>query len=321
MTLYAKPLVVPAWAQSAGSTDLVEPANSFVQAGWLSSATPPARQYFNWVLNYATTGVRYLMQNGIALYDPSESYPTYGICQDSSGILYQSLIANNVGNTPSTTIGTAWELLPYVTIASLPGRLSGYVTQVNLTAQLGQYVLSSVLASELTSYVTNTSLSSTLANYVTQTALTSDLTAYVLTSAMAGYLAPKANLASPALTGTPTAPTPITSDNTSNIATTAFVKNVLAGSSAALFAASGYFIDEVTGFKVNWGTIAGVTGSATGGPVSFASPFATACYGVVIGCNGGNVLFNVTSYGNSSFNWQTYGSAATANVMWFAYGH
>ena len=60
MTLYAKPLVVPAWAQSAGSTDLVEPANSFVQAGWLSSATPPARQYFNWVLNYATTGVRYL---------------------------------------------------------------------------------------------------------------------------------------------------------------------------------------------------------------------------------------------------------------------
>lgn len=35
----------------------------------------------------------------------------------------------------------------------------------------------------------------------------------------------KANLNSPALTGTPTAPTPATEDNDTSIATTAFVKN------------------------------------------------------------------------------------------------
>jgi hypothetical protein len=44
-----------------------------------------------------------------------------------------------------------------------------------------------------------------------------------------GAVAALAPLASPALTGTPTAPTPSTADSTTKLATTAFVHNVAAG--------------------------------------------------------------------------------------------
>ena len=42
-------------------------------------------------------------------------------------------------------------------------------------------------------------------------------------------LGTKANSASPAFTGTPTAPTPTASDNSTKVATTAFVKTAVAG--------------------------------------------------------------------------------------------
>lgn len=44
-----------------------------------------------------------------------------------------------------------------------------------------------------------------------------------------GLLGTKANLDSPAFTGTPTAPTPTASDNSMKVATTAFVKTAVAG--------------------------------------------------------------------------------------------
>ena len=47
-------------------------------------------------------------------------------------------------------------------------------------------------------------------------------------SNMETEMAGKAPLASPALTGTPTAPTPATADNSTKIATTAFVQAVVA---------------------------------------------------------------------------------------------
>ena len=47
-------------------------------------------------------------------------------------------------------------------------------------------------------------------------------------TSMETEMAEKAPLASPALTGTPTAPTPATADNSTKIATTAFVQAVVA---------------------------------------------------------------------------------------------
>lgn len=49
-----------------------------------------------------------------------------------------------------------------------------------------------------------------------------------VTSALQTQLAAKAPLASPAFTGTPTAPTPSTSDSSTKVATTAFTKNAVA---------------------------------------------------------------------------------------------
>lgn len=57
------------------------------------------------------------------------------------------------------------------------------------------------------------------------------------------------NLVSPALTGTPTAPTPATADNSTTIATTAFVKN------------QGYTTSAGSGVKITVGTVAPTTPS------------------------------------------------------------
>lgn len=318
MTLYTKPNVFPAWAESAGSTDLLPPSAGFAQSGWLSSSTPPARQYFNFVLNYATTGVRYFMQNGIPEWDVAESYRVGAVVRASDQSLWQARV-NNTNENPIASAGF-WIPLPYITQASLTSQLGSYVQNSVLTTTLANYVTNSALTTTLAGYVTTASLTPTLSNYVTNSALTTVLASYVQQSALTAQLGTKANLSSPALTGTPTAPTAAPGTNTTQVATTAFIAAALAAATSASFGTSGFWKDPNTGFKVNWGVIPSVPGGSSGGPISFASPFTSACYGIVTGMNGGNVLLNITSYGLSSFNWQTYGSAATANVMWFAYG-
>ena len=318
MTYYAKPPVLPAWAQNASTPDLVQPASTFIQAGWLSSTTPPARQYFNWILNYCANGIRYLCQNGIAAWDLQETYPQNAIVMQA-GVLYQSLLAGNLNYNPSTSPGW-WTPLNYVTPASLASTLYNYVTGATLNANLANYTPTTTLNAELANYVTNTSLASTLTNYPTNAALTADLASYVTSASLATSLALKANLASPALTGIPTGPTANPGTNTSQLATTAFVTAAMAAISTANLSQNGHWTDVATGFKVNWGFIPSVAGASSGGPVNFDSAFTTQCFGVVVGFNGGNLLFNVTSFGNSSFSWSTYGSAATANVMWIAWG-
>ena len=77
-------------------------------------------------------------------------------------------------------------------------------------------------------------------------------------------LAPKAPLASPALTGTPTAPTAAPATNTTQIATTAFVQEVLAGAGAGDMSKAVY--DTTNNGKVDVAEVAdavpwtGVTG-------------------------------------------------------------
>lgn len=80
-------------------------------------------------------------------------------------------------------------------------------------------------SASLDSYLTTSSAAATYltitdaaAKYITS----SDLSAYLTTAAAANTYAP---LASPALTGTPTSTTPATTDNSTKIATTAYVNN------------------------------------------------------------------------------------------------
>lgn len=63
-------------------------------------------------------------------------------------------------------------------------------------------------------------------------------------------MAGKAPLASPALTGTPTAPTPATADNSTKIATTAFVQAVVAdlgGGGGSIVVSAEQPVDQETG--------------------------------------------------------------------------
>lgn len=82
-------------------------------------------------------------------------------------------------------------------------------------------------------------------------------------------LALKAPLASPALTGTPTAPTPLVSDDSNTIATTAFVQDVLGAGGALLPPQTGHaneylrtdgtsaFWDPIAAGSVAWDDITG----------------------------------------------------------------
>ena len=90
-------------------------------------------------------------------------------------------------------------------------------------------------------------------------------------------LAAKAPLASPSLTGTPTAPTVASaSDSTTKVATTAFVHNVVASSSNGQYAENGYEILP-SGLIIQWGRN---TIDATTTTVVFSQEFASACYSV-----------------------------------------
>jgi hypothetical protein len=78
-------------------------------------------------------------------------------------------------------------------------------------------------------------------------------------------LALKAPLASPALTGTPTAPTPTAGDNSTNIATTAFITTALSSFTVGRPLASGHTTWYVakTGSDSNTGKPSGITGTIT----------------------------------------------------------
>ena len=85
-------------------------------------------------------------------------------------------------------------------------------------------------------------------------------------------IASKADLASPAFTGNPTAPTPLTADNDTSIATTAFVK------------AQGYTTN--TGTVTSVAVSGGTTGlSTSGGPITTSGTVTLA--GTLAVANGG----------------------------------
>ena len=63
-------------------------------------------------------------------------------------------------------------------------------------------------------------------------------------SNLATGLSTKADLNSPALTGTPTAPTPVTADNSTRISTTAYVRGAITGPDTR-WQGSRYFVDTV----------------------------------------------------------------------------
>lgn len=143
-----KPPVLPTWAESG---DQVQPSNAEIQVGWPLSNTPPARQRFNWLLNYLMNGVRYFARRGLPDYDAAETYKIGDRVIGDDGKTYRSLQDANVGNTPSTA--TAWWERWGFTKAELTAELNNHdykdscrvATTANLAALSGLLTVDGVV--------------------------------------------------------------------------------------------------------------------------------------------------------------------------------
>ena len=124
-----------------------------------------------------------------------------------------------------------------------------------------------------------------------------------------------ARLASPNFTGSPSAPTPVVTDNGTSLATTAFVNNILSGSAAT----TGYqkFPD---GMIIQWGVQTTHATPGTAIAVPFLVGFPTAC---AVRVPGGNISANVwttnTATPLTSFN--IFASVANVYSQWIAIGY
>lgn len=101
-------------------------------------------------------------------------------------------------------------------------------------------------------------------------------------------IAAKADTASPALTGVPTAPTAATSANTTQIATTAFVKSLLP--TAVVTGGQNSYTNVASGMIIKSGSV--VATATTGvAPILFSAAFPSVCL-AVIACNGDSASVN-----------------------------
>jgi hypothetical protein len=116
VTIYSKPSVRSTWGQTASGSDLQDPGDTYASAGWQLGQKPP-RQYFNWVLNYVSQGIRYLCQQGISNWDPNETYSPTSYVNSPGNLLYRG-VANSTNQNPDSTFGVAWDV-PSVNTAPL----------------------------------------------------------------------------------------------------------------------------------------------------------------------------------------------------------
>jgi hypothetical protein len=152
---------------------------------------------------------------------------------------------------------------------------------------------------------------------------------------LAADMAAKAPLASPTFTGNPAAPTQASADNSTKLATTAWVRAALATlATAAGFASSiasnGYvkFPSWLGGLVLQWGSVSSSGTAAGNATATFPLAFPTACLNVVASVTGGGTAGNFTVQ-VGAFNTTTAPLTALSNgaiatgigVSWFAVGH
>lgn len=114
----------------------------------------------------------------------------------------------------------------------------------------------------------------------------------------------KAPKASPALTGTPTAPTPATTDDSTKLATTAFVRNLINqlknnGTLSSIVGSSVShqgWIKFNNGLTIQWGTV-------SGSPITYPIVFANNVF--LVGCFGSSNNGGVYGYSVTTTSWNT----------------
>ena len=103
-----RPPVLPVWADTGAKT---QPTNGEIQAGWPLTTVPPARQRWNWALNYVMNGVRWLTRRGIADWDATDSYEISDIVRGPDNLVYKAL-TTSTNLTPASN-PAAWTVWGY----------------------------------------------------------------------------------------------------------------------------------------------------------------------------------------------------------------
>jgi hypothetical protein len=132
-----------------------------------------------------------------------------------------------------------------------------------------------------------------------------------ITAALALY----ARLASPIFSGNPTAPTQALTDDSTRLATTAFVQG-LAGNSAVVSVNGG--MNFANGIQIRWGIVNHTVGGVQ--THAFSTPFTTACFVVipVVASSTGVEFFTYQSSTNTG--WTQYSNNTTL-INYIAIGH
>jgi hypothetical protein len=322
-----KPAVRDWWADGAvSSADIVDPGNTFVAAGWLQSTTPPARQYFNWLLNYLGNAVAYFMRRGVSDYDAAETYQIGDIVIGDAGMLMQSLTADQIGNLPSTSTANwsslfnyattgqmsnaiATALLPYSTTSQVNAVLASYATLATLSATLAGYVTNGALASTLSAYVTTGALGAALAPYAT----TASLSAYETVANFLATIAAYAPLNSPPLSGVPTTPTAAPGTNNAQIASCAFA--LAAASGTSVLSGNGW-ANLPGGLQLRWGSVAHTVDGDQAH--NFTTPFSHGCFKVlaVVASSTAVEFFSVVGGSENASGWTQYSNNTTTINYW-----
>lgn len=171
-----------------------------------------------------------------------------------------------------------------------------------------------VAGPDLSTFVTNAALTATLSDYVLQTQLTATLTAFeTVDNANATFMP----IAGGTFTGAVNGPTPAPGDNSTLLATTAFVQGLGSFSGSPT---SGSFKIGTTIFNFGFvGPSPGGGGSPIATPVTFHTAYPTACAMIVLTPTAGATFFtSQPSASNSGFN--LFNGAGGSFTSWFAIG-
>jgi hypothetical protein len=173
-----------------------------------------------------------------------------------------------------------------------------------------------VAGPNLSSFVTTSALTATLASYVLNTQLTAALASLLSISTAAATYMP---LAGGTFTGAVNGITPAPGDNSTLLATTAFVQSTssLSGSSTSYSFTIGTTIIN-GGF---FGPSLGGGGSPTANPVTFHTAYPTACRSILVtsATPGASIGTSTPSASNSGFN--LFNGVAGAFTSWLAIGN
>lgn len=291
---YSKPANTPVWAETGDKT---APSDAEILEGWPFSSVPPSRQRFNWLLNWLHKGVRYLMQRGIPEWANDDSYPI-GARVQYSGLTYSAKTANT--NMQPDVSPSDWErwgwgdsgLLPRVdSILSKNVAGGSDITLTATEANNGTLLFTGALTANINIIVPNTGrrwvVNNGTSGAFTLSVKTASGSAIAITQGLAiAVYCDGANTVKAVASPVTTAVTQAAGDNTTNIATTAFVQGEFSakfGGSNHSLSSSGY--QELPGGLIMQWTTATISGGSSTS-ITWPIAFPNACFGVTVTGNG-----------------------------------